>query len=222
MFKLKYRQKLFVYLSGIFLLFTMLVLFLQYNREKSLKREQMEMNLDNIAELTYNYIEKKGLTPKTSYSQLDSLNYYIPTDNIRITIINMMGKVLYDSEVSDPSKMENHLHRPEIQLAQVSGSGSRIRESSTTGYEYYYYAKNYSDVFVRVAAHYDVEVRNFLRIEKIFLLYLLVLFLVTWGILTLVLRNLTGVLLKLKDFATRLSQGEEIQEKIEYLLPYSS
>jgi len=216
MFKLKYRQKLFVYLSGIFLLFTMLVLFLQYNREKSLKREQMEMNLDNIAELTYNYIEKKGLTPKTSYSQLDSLNYYIPTDNIRITIINMMGKVLYDSEVSDPSKMENHLHRPEIQLAQVSGSGSRIRESSTTGYEYYYYAKNYSDVFVRVAAHYDVEVRNFLRIEKIFLLYLLVLFLVTWGILTLVLRNLTGVLLKLKDFATRLSQGEEIQEKIEF------
>ena len=73
MFKLKYRQKLFVYLSAIFLVFTMLVLFLQYNREKSLKREQMEMNLDNIAELTFNYIQKKNLDPKTSYSQLDGL-----------------------------------------------------------------------------------------------------------------------------------------------------
>jgi two-component system phosphate regulon sensor histidine kinase PhoR len=133
MLKLKYRQKLFVYLSGIFLLFTMLVLFLQYNREKEFKREQMEMNLDNIAELTYNYIEKKNLDPKTSYSQLDSLYYYIPTNNIRITIINMLGKVLYDSEVPDPSKMENHLHRPEIKLAQKSGTGSHIRESSTTG-----------------------------------------------------------------------------------------
>ena len=214
MLKLKYRQKLFVYLSGIFLLFTTLVLFLQYNREKSFKREQMEMNLDNIAELTYNYIEKKNLDPKTSYSQLDSLYYYIPTNNIRITIINMFGKVLYDSEVSDPSKMENHLHRPEIKLAQNSGSGSHIRESSTTGYEYYYYAKNYENIFVRVAAHYDVQVKNFMHIEKIFLLYLLVLFLVTWGILSLVVRNLSGVLLKLKDFATRLSKGEEIEEKI--------
>jgi two-component system OmpR family sensor kinase/two-component system phosphate regulon sensor histidine kinase PhoR len=214
MLKLKYRQKLFVYLSGIFLLFTTLVLFLQYNREKAFKREQMEMNLDNIAELTYNYIEKKNLDPKTSYSQLDSLYYYIPTNNIRITIINMLGKVLYDSEVSDPSKMENHLHRPEIKLAQKSGAGSHIRESSTTGYEYYYYAKNYENMFVRVAAHYDVQVKNFMHIEKIFLLYLLVLFLVTWGILSLVLRNLSGVLLKLKDFASRLSKGEEIEEKI--------
>ncbi len=214
MLKLKYRQKLFVYLSGIFLLFTMLVLFLQYNREKAFKREQMEMNLDNIAELTYNYIEKKNLDPKTSLSQLDSLYYYIPTDNIRITIINMFGKVLYDSEVSDPTKMENHLYRPEIRLAQTSGNGSHIRESSTTGYEYYYYAKNYSDLFVRVAAHYDVEVKNFLNIEKTFLFYLLVLFLVTWGILSLVLRNISGVLLKLKDFATRLSNGEKIEDKI--------
>lgn len=216
MFKLKYRQKLFVYLSAIFLVFTMLVLFLQYNREKSLKREQMEMNLDNIAELTFNYIQKKNLDPQTSYSQLDSLSYYIPTSNIRITIINMLGKVLYDSEVSDPSKMENHLHRPEIQYAQKSGTGSHIRESSTTGYEYYYYAKNYSDLFVRVAAHYDVEVKNFLDIEKTFLLYLLILFMVTWGILSLVLRNISGVLLKLKDFATRLSQGQEIEDKIAF------
>lgn len=214
MFRLKYRQKLFFYLSAIFLVFTMLIMFLQYNREKAFKREQMEMNLDNIAELTYNYIDKKNLASSASYSQLDSLSYYIPTNNIRITIMNMLGKVLYDSEVSDPSKMENHLHRPEIKLAQNSGYGSHIRESSTTGYEYYYYAKNYENLFVRVAAHYDVEVKNFLDIEKTFLFYLLVLFLVTWGILSLVLRNVSGVLLKLKDFATRLSQGEEIEDKI--------
>ena len=122
--------------------------------------------------------------------------------------------MLYDSEVSDPTKMENHLHRPEIQMAQRGGHGSQIRESSTTGFEYYYYAKSYSDLFVRVAAHYDVEVKNFLHVEKIFLFYLLVLFLVTWGMISLVTRNRSSVLIKLKDFATRLSQGEEIEEKI--------
>jgi signal transduction histidine kinase len=112
--------------------------------------------------------------------------------------------------------MENHLHRPEIKMAQKEGEGSQIRESSTTGYEYYYYAKNYSDLFVRVAAHYDVEVKNLLHVEKVFLLYLLALFLITWAILSLVTRNLSSVLLKLKDFATRLSQGEEIKEEIKF------
>lgn len=212
--RLQYRQKLFIYLSSIFLVFTVLVMFFQYNRERSFKREQMEMNLDNVAELTYNYIEKKKLGTGNSYSGLDSLYYYIPTSNIRITIINKLGTVLYDSEVSDPGKMENHLHRPEIQVAQREGHGSQIRESSTTGFEYYYYAKNYADLFVRVAAHYDVEVKNFLHVEKVFLFYLLALFLVTWGMMSLVTRNLSSVLVKLKDFATRLSHGEEIEEKI--------
>ncbi len=212
--RLQYRQKLFIYLSSIFLVFTVLVMFFQYNRERSFKREQMEMNLDNVAELTYNYIEKKKLGAGNSYSGLDSLYYYIPTSNIRITIINKLGTVLYDSEVSDPGKMENHLHRPEIQVAQREGHGSQIRESSTTGFEYYYYAKNYADLFVRVAAHYDVEVKNFLHVEKVFLFYLLALFVVTWGMMSLVTRNLSSVLVKLKDFATRLSHGEEIEEKI--------
>jgi signal transduction histidine kinase len=193
-----------------------LVMFLQYNREKAFKREQMEMNLDNIAELTYNFIQKKKLNERTYYAALDSLYYYIPTRNIRISIINKMGTVLYDTEVSDPGKMENHLHRPEIKIAQKQGAGSEIRESSTTGYEYYYYAKSYSDLFVRVAAHYDVEVKNLMQVEKVFLLYLLALFLITWGILSLVTRNLSSVLLKLKDFATRLSKGEEIEEEMTF------
>lgn len=214
--KLQYRQKLFLYLSTLFIVFTVLVMFLQYNREKAFKREQMEMNLDNVAELTYNFIEKKKLNERTFYAELDSLYYYIPTKNIRISIISKMGTVLYDSEVSDPGKMENHLHRPEIKMAQKEGSGSLIRESSTTGFEYFYYAKSYEDLFVRVAAHYDVEVKNFLNVEKVFLLYLLILFLVTWGIMSLVTRNLSAVLVKLKDFASRLSQGEEIQEQIRF------
>ena len=214
--RIQYRQKLFLYLSTLFIVFTVLVMFLQYNREKAFKREQMEQNLDNIAELTYNFIEKKKLTDKAYYGEIDSLYYFIPTKNIRISIISKMGTVLYDSEVSDPSKMENHLHRPEIQMAQKEGEGSQIRESSTTGYEYYYYAKSYSDLFVRVAAHYDAEVKNFLVVEKVFLLYLLALFLITWGILSLVTRNLSSVLLKLKDFATRLSQGEEIKDEMKF------
>jgi len=176
----------------------------------------MEISLNNIAELTYNFIERKGLDKSGDLSPLDSLYLYVPIDNIRVTVLNKSGKVMYDTEVSDVTKMENHLHRPEIQKALKSGTGSNIRESATTGYEYYYFAKRYSDLYVRTAAHYDVAVKNFLHVEKLFLFYLITLFLVTWWFLRLITNNLSSALLKLREFATRLSHGDELAEKVEF------
>ncbi len=91
------------------------MLLFQYKREKDFKLDQIEISLNNIAELAYNYIERKGLENDKDLSSLDSLYLYIPDDNIRVTILNKSGKVLYDSEVKQVMKMENHLHRPEIQ-----------------------------------------------------------------------------------------------------------
>ena len=214
--KLEYRKKIFIYLSAIFIVFTILVLLFQYKRERDFKRDQIEISLNNIAELTYNYIERKGLDKDGNMGELDSLYLYSPNENIRVTILDKTGKVLYDTEVKDVSKMENHLHRPEIQKSLNNGRGANIRESATTGYEYYYYAKNYTDLFIRTAAHYDIEVKNFLGVEKLFLFYLIILFLVTWWFISLITRNLSTALFKLKDFATRLSQGEEIKEKVQF------
>ncbi|UCE92954.1 MAG: two-component sensor histidine kinase [Flavobacteriaceae bacterium] len=214
--KLEYRKKIFIYLSLIFIVFTIFVLLFQYKRERDFKRDQIEISLNNIAELTYSYIDKKGLSEIDNYNTLDTLFLYVLKENIRVTVLDRKGKVLYDSEVNEVSQMENHLHRPEIQKALKSGKGSNIRESATTGYEYYYYAKNYRDMFVRTAAHYDVEVKDFLVVEKLFLFYLITLFLVTWLLISLITKNLSSALFKLKDFATKLSLGEEAKEKIEF------
>ncbi len=214
--KLEYRKRIFIYLSVIFIVFTILVLLFQYKRERDFKRDQIEVNLNNIAELTYNFIQRKGLEKQGDLGSLDSLYLYIPNQNIRVTVLDRTGRVLYDSEVEEIIKMENHLHRPEIQKALTDGNGSNIRESATTGYEYYYYAKSYTDLFVRTAAHYDVEVKNFLGVEKLFIFYLITLFLVTWWFISLITKNLSSALFKLKDFATRLSHGEEVTEKVEF------
>lgn len=213
---LTYRKKLFLYLSAIFIVFTILVLLFQYKREKDFKRDQIEISLNNIAELTHHFIERKGLDVKSDLASLDSLYLYLPIDNIRVTVLDKSGKVLYDTEVTDVEKMENHFYRPEIKKAFRSGTGSNIRESATTGYEYYYFAKQYEDLYVRTAAHYNVEVKNFLGVEKLFIFYLITLFLLTWWFLSLITRNLSNVLIKLRDFATSLSHGEAVEEKIEF------
>ena len=58
---------------------------------------------------------------------------------LRITLISQDGQVLYESD-ADQSTMENHLSRPEIQAALTGGAGEDIRQSSTLGYDTYYYA----------------------------------------------------------------------------------
>ncbi|GAB6100568.1 HAMP domain-containing sensor histidine kinase [Halanaerocella petrolearia] len=73
----------------------------------------------------------------------------------RITVVNDNGKVLADSR-EDPTTMDNHLTRPEIQQALYKGLGKKIRYSATLGIDMRYIAipiKNNGQVIgiIRVA-----------------------------------------------------------------------
>jgi len=57
----------------------------------------------------------------------------------RITIIAPDGTVLGDSE-ADPATMDNHLNRPEVQVAIRLGQGESDRRSATLGTEFTYVA----------------------------------------------------------------------------------
>jgi len=57
----------------------------------------------------------------------------------RVTVIARDGVVLSDSH-EDPTRMENHLFRPEVQRALAVGVGSNIRYSETLGYDMLYMA----------------------------------------------------------------------------------
>ncbi len=57
----------------------------------------------------------------------------------RVTIIGADGIVLGESH-EDRTQMDNHLHRPEVQLALSDGQGSSMRYSATLGYEMMYAA----------------------------------------------------------------------------------
>ena len=57
---------------------------------------------------------------------------------IRLTLIDKEGNVLYDSANQGPE--ENHLTRPEVQQALETGEGFVQRQSDTVGYNTTYYA----------------------------------------------------------------------------------
>lgn len=85
-----------------------------------------------------------------NYFSDDSELHNFVDSSMRITLINLNGDVIFDSE---KVSKENHLERPEIKSAIETGEGYATRVSDTTGTDTYYYAKR-------------LENGNLLRIAK--------------------------------------------------------
>jgi len=208
-----FRRKIFYYFIAVFLLFTVAILLYQLQREKNYKAGQLENTLRDVAEVTHNYIEHFGLMNSGDFNKADTLKVLIPQQNIRITIIDKKGVVLYDSFVYDYKKMENHFERPEIQKALYSGEGANIRHSETTGKDFYYYAQNYDSYFVRTAMLYNVEVENFLKGSRLFIFVIAGIFLIIWFVINEVTKRLSISITKLKDFAIKAAHNEPINDE---------
>lgn len=85
--------------------------------------------------------------------------------NLRVTLIDSAGTVVFDSDVSanEVRAVENHLHRPEVQRALRQGVGTDTRHSVTVGQDFLYVARLVNTAiaegrygttrFVRVSMH---------------------------------------------------------------------
>lgn len=60
-------------------------------------------------------------------------------DDLRVTLVNRDGSVLFDSD-ADAGNMDNHSQRPEIQAAFENGEGETVRRSDTFEKNTFYYA----------------------------------------------------------------------------------
>ncbi|MDO4322690.1 MAG: ATP-binding protein [Lachnospiraceae bacterium] len=65
--------------------------------------------------------------------------YTNPQPELRVTVIDKDGTVIYDSQAGQES-MSNHSDRPEIREAEESGEGYSVRHSDTLNSDMYYYA----------------------------------------------------------------------------------
>lgn len=75
--------------------------------------------------------------------------------NIRFTLINKQGTVIYDSWAEEDT-LENHVDRPEIKKAFADGYGEYTRYSDTISSDMYYYAVKINDETVlRVSREID-------------------------------------------------------------------
>lgn len=103
---------------------------------------------------------------------------------VRYTLIDHSGAVLFDSEVAEVSALENHAGRPEVQAAFAAGQGVSTRQSETLDRQTRYFALRLDGDRVLRAA---VDVPNWL------------------GLLLLILPTLAAVCLPVFGMAAVLS-----------------
>lgn len=114
--------------------------------------------------------------PHTEYQELFSNN------DLRFTIINLDGKVMFDSKktAEEEALMDNHLEREEVQEALKKDEGFSIRHSDTFDKVLAYYAVHIKDgkgdeYILRTSSDYSKEIlqiREFLIVQIIFFLIL--------------------------------------------------
>jgi len=202
--KNQFRNTLLLFYSAIFCLVLLLIITYLYRREKEYRTETLNDELSNITSIVDNFININSLYITNDYRQIDSLNKLLPHPNLRISVIDREGKVLYDSFIHDYENMDNHLDRPEIIQSSSEDFGTAIRKSGTTREEYYYYSRKFSRYYVRAALIYDVNVVNFLKANLRFL-FIILLFFIVIGIVLLFVTNRFGEsVTRLKDFALSL------------------
>ncbi|MDR1632327.1 MAG: two-component sensor histidine kinase [Dysgonamonadaceae bacterium] len=200
--KQSFARKLALSFCLILVIFSISLVVFELPREKNHKREIMEERLDSYADIIYPCLLRSGFNKAGS----DSLLHLFP-GNLRITIINNDGKVLYDNRLDDLSQTENHAGRPEIRKAAKTGKGSDIRLSASTRKSYLYYAKHSGSHYIRLALPYDLQIRRLLRPDGAFVYYLLILSVLAIAFINYTAHRFGRTIKRLSDYSTAVNKN---------------
>lgn len=206
--KFTYKQKIFIYFFLIFALFSLATIYFQQRQEKAYRTQTLEARLGSYADIIHKYMVGSQLSD-SSIRQVDREVRVMP-EELRVTVIRLDGQVVYDNEVADVSKLENHKDRPEVMRALYQGTGTNIRMSASKHIEFLYFAASYPDYVVRVALPYNVETKALLRADNLFIYFMIGLFILMMLLLNLVAERFSKSLRQLRSFAVDVRENKMI------------
>ena len=215
---LSFSRKLFLSVISLFLVFAICFIAYQYQREREYKIELLNTKLQDYNSRLYEQLENQPLDSEI-------INGYINNhilEDLRVTLIDAQGNVVYDSYPSHNNQMENHLNRPEVQKAIKHGNGYDVRRTSeTTGVPYFYSATHYKDYIVRSALPYNVSLINNLQADPHYLWFTVIVTLLLMIIFYKFTNKLGTSISQLREFAMRADRNEPIEMAMQSAFPHN-
>lgn len=209
--RIPFSQRLFWSVFVMFLGFTVCFLLFQYQREREFAQEKLNNVLSN-----YNY-QLYRRTQQTSDIDRSVKQFIeeIPQKDLRVTIINPEGKVLFDN--SGAEEFNNHNDRSEVRKARLYNEGFAIRMSESTGKRYFYSASNIGGYIYRSALPYDPFVKSALSTDKDFIYFMVLMTLIFFFVLSRFTFSIGRTISKLRDFALNIEIDK--MPETDYIFP---
>lgn len=217
---MSFSQKLFISVISLFLIFAGCFIAYQFQREKEYKVELLNTKLQDLNERLERELQIAGDSAWT-----EALDYYLHTyvnRDLRVTVIDHAGKVLYDSYSKKAQTLDNHIGRPEIQKALKQGTGYDVRRTSeTTGMPYFYSATLYNGHIIRSALPYDVNLMNNLAADRHYLWFTLFVSLILVVVFYKFTSKLGMAISHLREFARRADRNLPIEIDTQTAFPHN-
>ena len=204
------NRKLFLYLFSAFFSLIVVIAFFQYKREKEFRTEQLDQLLSTYNYTIKNYIDKRAWTA----NDLKEFITVFPDTLLRVTLIDKEGNVLFDNSVADGTKLENHINRPEIVMANSQTTGKAIRHSVSIGTDFYYLAHRFDSYYVRTALPFNLDVVEMLKANTFFLYFMTFILLLAIFALFFISKNFTDSIARLRVFTQKAEKGEILETDI--------
>ena len=205
--KLSFHRRLFVLLIAFSWSIILCFIGFQYLREKQYKSDYLSLQLQLYNRHLLEAVEEDG---EAHEAYIDT--HQKPFDNLRISIIALSGKVVYDNMLPVDS-LDNHRMRPEVAAALKKGSGYHIgRQSTSDGLEYFYSATRGKELIARTAIPYSASLRELLQADWTFLGVMISVSLAMSVLAYFVTRRLGKNMERLNRFAAKAEKGEAFDE----------
>lgn len=186
-------------LVGTFMVF-------QYRREKAFKEQLLDCELQMH--------NRRILDDISRGVSIDSIIDHIgsPLDNLRISLIDNAGNVIFDNNDSTPFPSGDHNSRPEVIEARKSGIGHSVsRYSVSDNCSYFYSAMRGDDgIVIRSAAPYTHSLQEVLKADSS-ILWIMIAFAIVLSLASYVASHKISLSIRrLNLFAEKAEKGERI------------
>ena len=206
--KLSFHRRLFVMLIAFSWSIILCFIGFQYLREKQYKSDYLSLQLQLYNRHLLEAVEEDR-EPYETYIA----THQKPFDDLRVSIIALSGKVVYDNMLPVDS-LDNHRMRPEVAAALKKGSGYHIgRQSTSDGLEYFYSATRGKELIARTAIPYSASLRELLQADWTFLGVMISISLAMSVLAYFVTRRLGKNMERLNRFAAKAEKGEAFDEE---------